>query len=262
MVQISDNMQHFSNMEDLVGYHVQLENFEGPLDLLLHLIKSDELEIWEISISRITNQYLEYLELMQAMNVEVAGDFLVMAATLMRMKSQKLLPRPVLADEDGEIPLTEEELIQRLIVYKIYKEAAATLKSREEVAGPRFPRGYAPRLPDDYKYPLQEVTLFSLVKALQQMEHKDHVAPAVHEVQMEDIRLEDQVAHVLSRLEQRQGRLKFTTLLTDDCRRLEVAVTFLAVLELARQQVVSMVQDQPFEDIWVVSREYEGAVSL
>ena len=262
MVQTAENMQHFTDMNDLIGYQIQLENFEGPLDLLLHLIKSDELEIWEISISRITNQYLEYLELMEAMNVEIAGDFMVMAATLMRMKSQKLLPRPVTADENGEVPLTEEELIQRLIVYKVYKEAAATLKKKEDVAGPRFPRGFTPRLPDDYKYPLKDVSLFTLIKALQEIDQKEKTAPPVHEVQMEEIRLEDQVAHVLSRLEQVSGKLNFTTLLSEDCRRLEVAVTFLAVLELSRQQVVSVIQDRPFEDIWVVSREYEGAVAL
>ncbi len=243
------------------NYQIQLDNFEGPMDLLLHLIKSDEVEIWEISISRITTQYLKFLDLMEAMDVEVAGEFLVMAATLMRIKSQRLLPRPPVQDENDDDLITEEDLINRLLTYKTYKEAAASLKKREEDAGPRFSRGYSPSLPGDYKYPLKEVSLFSLIKAYQEIDQRETNAPPVHEVIMEDIRLEDQVAHILSRLGEVQGRLHFSTLLSEDKPRLEIVVTFLAVLELAREQVVRIIQDKPFEDIWVESRENEGAIA-
>ncbi len=241
-----------------VSYLVRLDNFEGPLDLLLHLIKQDELEIWEISISRITRQYLEYLELMEALNIEIAGDFLVMAATLMRIKSQGLLPRPPAAGDDDE-PTTEEELIQRLLAYRLFKEVAESLRLRQEEAGPRFPRGFVPRLPDDFVYPLAEIDLFTLVKTLAEVETRDVPAPAVHHVQLEDVRLEDQVALVLRRLDEEGGRTTFNGLFGPEPRRLELAVTFLALLELARQQVVVLMQDQPFAELWITSRECVGA---
>lgn len=245
----------------LDDYLVRLDNFEGPLDLLLHLIKQDEIEIWEISISRMAQQYVEYLEMMESLNIEIAGEFLVMAATLMRIKSQGLLPRPVTDREEDDELLTEEELIQRLLTYKMFKEVADSLRKRQEEVGPRFPRGFAPRLPDDYTYPLQEVDLFALVKALQEMECRKPVEEAFHEVRLDDMRLEDQVALVLTKIEEAGGRLTFGNLFGPEPRMLEVAVTFLAVLELARQQVVVVMQDQPFEEIWIVAREYVGAVA-
>ncbi len=257
MIQIATESQVMESPPD--GYFVRLDNFEGPLDLLLHLIKQDQLEIWEISISRITRQYLEYLEVMEALNIEIAGEFLVMAATLMRIKSQGLLPRPPARDDD-DAPLTEEDLIQRLLAYKLYKEVAASLKKRQEEAGPRFPRGYRPGLPDDYVYPLQEVDLFALVAALAQMERRAPDAPPIHSVRLEDVRLEDQVALVLRELEEHQGRLTFGALFGEQPTRLEMGVTFLAVLELARQQVLTLMQDLPFTQLWIVSREYEEAV--
>jgi segregation and condensation protein A len=240
-------------------YLVRLDNFEGPLDLLLHLIKQDEVEIWEISISRMTRQYLEYLQLMEALNIEIAGDFLVMAATLMRIKSQGLLPRPPAAGDEDE-PTTEEELIQRLLAYRLFKEVAESLRRQQEDAGPRFPRGFVPRLPDDFVYPLAEVDLFTLVATLAQIEARDIPAPPVHHVQLEDVRLEDQVALVLRRLEEQGGRVTFGSLFEPEPRRLELAVTFLALLELTRQQVVVLMQDQPFAELWIMSRECEGIV--
>jgi len=242
-------------------YLVRLDNFEGPLDLLLHLIKQDEIEIWEISISRIARQYVEYLELMEALNIEIAGEFLVMAATLMRIKSQGLLPRPVIPGEGDDEPVTEEELIQRLLTYKLFKEAAGALKKRQEEAGPRFPRGHNPQLPEDYQYPLQTVDLFSLTEALRNIERRGPREETVHEVHLEDVRLEDQVAFVLSRLEETGGRVTFRGLFRPDSGRLEFAVTFLAILELARQQVITLMQDLPFTEIWIVSLETEGAVA-
>jgi len=239
------------------GYFVRLDNFEGPLDLLLHLIKQDELEIWEISISRITRQYLEYLEVMEALNIEIAGDFLVMAATLMRIKSQGLLPRPPATGGEDELS-TEEELIQRLLAYRLFKEVSEALRRRQDEAGPRFPRGFVPRLPDDFVYPLAEIDLFTLVQALAQVEARDAPVPAVHSVQLEDVRLEEQVALVLRRLEEQGGRTTFGSLFGPEPRRLELAVTFLALLELARQQVVILMQDQPFAELWIVARESEG----
>jgi len=261
MIQAAQNTQENDIMDEQNPYFVHLENFDGPMDLLLHLIKSDEVEIWEISISRITAQYLQYLEMMEAMNVEIAGEFLLMAATLMRVKSQRLLPRPPTAGDLDDELITEEDLINRLLTYKIYKEAAASLKKREEDAGPRFSRGFQPHLPDDYRYPLKEVSLYTLIKSYQEIELRDHDAPTAHEVLLEDIRLEDQVAHVLTRLGEGKGKLHFSALLSEERTRLEIVVTFLAILELAREQVLRVIQDQAFEDIWVETRDCDGAVA-
>lgn len=252
-----------SEAEELKSdYLVRLDNFEGPLDLLLHLIKADEIEIWEISISRITQQYVQYLELMEALNLEIAGEFLVMAAALMRIKSKGLLPRPITLDPEGDEPCSEEELIRKLLTYKLFKEVAGALKQRQEEAGPRFPRGFRPQLPKGYSYPLEEVDLFTLAEALRSAESTEPRPEAIHEVHIEDVRLEDQVAIVLAKLDEAGGRLTFGTLFGEAPRRIEIAVTLLAVLELARQQVVQVMQDQAFEDIWIVTREFEGAVAL
>ncbi|MCK4303259.1 MAG: segregation/condensation protein A [Candidatus Eisenbacteria sp.] len=242
-------------------YLVRMDNFEGPLDLLLHLIKQDEIEIWEVSIARITRQYVEYLELMEALNIEVASEFLLMAASLMRIKSQRLLPRPVVAGEDDDHPQTEEELIQRLLTYKLFKEAAAALQKRQEDAGPRFPRGHNPNLPDDFIYPLAEVDLFTLVKAIHEVEHRGRRREDIHAVKIEEIHLEDRVAFILSRLEETAGRVTFSRLLEPGSRRLMISVTFLAILELARQQVIQLLQDGPYEDIWIISKESAQVVA-
>jgi segregation and condensation protein A len=257
MIQVVEQPQAAGTPEG--AYRIRLDNFEGPLDLLLHLIKQDEIEIWEISISRITRQYVEYLELMEALNIEIASEFLVMAATLMRLKSQRLLPRPAAPGDDEEI-LTEEDLIGRLIAYKLFKEVAADFRRRHEETGPRFPRGHQPTLPNDYMYPLKEVDLYTLVRAFQSIETRETPPPAVHQVQLEDVRLEDQVALVLERLEKRAGRITFGEIFERRPTRMEIAVAFLAMLELARQQVVCILQDQVCGAIWIVSREVEEAV--
>jgi segregation and condensation protein A len=242
------------------GYLVCLDNFEGPLDLLLHLIHHDKMEIWEISISRITRQYLEYLERMEALNVEVAGEFLVMAATLMRLKSKRLVPRPLPEDAQGDEPLTEEELVARLLTYRMFKEAAEHLRARGEAAGPCFRRGHRPSLPDDYEYPLAEIDLFALAEVwYTAQQRREQSERAVHAVRLDDVRLEEQVAFVLDRLQAAGGRVLFSELFTTDARRLEVAVTLLAALELARQQVLELLQDDPLADLWILSRVFTEA---
>jgi segregation and condensation protein A len=240
------------------GYQVRLDNFEGPLDLLLHLIQQDEVEIWAISLARITQQYLDYLDRMRALNIEIAGEFLVMAATLMRIKSRRLLPRIEPADDDQ--PATEEELIERLLTYKSFKEAAALLRTREEETGSRFPRGYRPMLPDDYEYPLADVDLYTLIAAFNAVQSRPRAGDEpVHQVRLEDVRLEDRVAEVLSRLEAADGKLPFERLFDPGASRLEIAVTLLAILELARQQVVTLLQHLAFGEIWVFARVRESA---
>jgi len=246
----------------LPGYLIRLDNFEGPLDLLLHLIQEARIEIWEISVSEIASQYLRYLERMEAMNVEIAGEFLVMAATLMRIKSKGLLPRPAAVEAGDDEPQSEEELIQRLLTYKTFKEAAAAMAARLAAAGPRFARRFRPALSPDYELPLQEIDLYALVRALHEVEMRRRTPEAVHQVRLETVRLEDQLTFVLQRLQEGGGRLAFCDLFTAASRGVEVAVTLLAALELARQQVVLLFQDEIFGDIQLRARLFEEAAAV
>src|SRR5437870_3513400 len=168
---------------------VRLARFEGPLDLLLHLIKRDEIDIYDIPIAHITQQYLQYLELMHKLDLEVAGDFLVMAATLMRIKAKMLLPLPAV-DEEEQPGDPREELVQRLIEYRQFKEAASTLRSREDERRLVHERGMLPGEDDAGPLPLARVSLFALIDAL------NHVLsrvpePAVYEVEAEAFGVED-----------------------------------------------------------------------
>jgi len=248
------------------GHPVHLEAFEGPLDLLLHLIKKDRIEIWQISVSRITHQYLEYLATLRELNIEVAGEFLVMAATLMRIKSQNLLPRPsfLSEDEDEEAPLTREELIERLIEYRKYREAAGALSRMESVQIRRHPRGAAATLEPGYRLPLREPKLVDLAEYLGELLSRSEPA-AGHQVHLEEIKLEDQLAWVNEALEnaelfeslpeEEERGIRFHRLLRRAGLRLEVVVTFFAILELARLQRLRLWQKQALEEIWVTRRE-------
>ncbi|MGH7741717.1 MAG: segregation and condensation protein A, partial [Candidatus Eiseniibacteriota bacterium] len=144
---------------------VKLARFEGPLDLLLHLIKRDEIDIYDIPIAHITQQYLAYIELMRALDLEIAGEFLVMAATLMRIKAKMLLPLPAVGEEEDEGD-PREELVQRLIEYRQFKEAADTLKLKEGERRLLFERGMVPGEDDAGPLPLAPATLFDLLDAL------------------------------------------------------------------------------------------------
>jgi segregation and condensation protein A len=233
------------------GHPVDLEVFSGPLDLLLHLVQKERIEIWDISISRITEQYLAHLRSLEALNVEIAGEFLVMAASLMRIKSQMLLPRPVLPTEDTDgMPVTREGLIQKLLEYRRYREAAATLRTLEEQRARCLPRGFTPALPTDHLYPLREARLTDLATYLREVVRRERSAP-LHEVQLEEIRLEDQIAHIVLTLSERDAPVRFTELLRRPHLRLEWIVTFLAMLELIRQRSIVVLQEEPFGEIWI-----------
>ncbi|MBK8230536.1 MAG: segregation/condensation protein A [Candidatus Eisenbacteria bacterium] len=251
------------------GHPVRLDSFEGPLDLLLHLIKKDRIEIWQISVSRITRQYLEYIGTWQSMNIEVAGDFLVMAATLMRMKSQMLLPRPSFLTEadDDDLPLTREELIDRLIEYRRIREAAANLRALEARQAETFPRGSSLQLDPDYKLPLREPKLFDLVEYLRDV-LKPKPVPLMHQVQLEEYQLDEQMDWVLSCLRVGDGMeplpatlgapegtrgIRFDDLLRRRGALYEVVVTFLAVLELSKYQRLRSRQTEALSEIWLLA---------
>lgn len=233
------------------GHPVDLEVFSGPLDLLLHLVQKDRIEIWEISISRITEQYLGHLRSLEALNVEIAGEFLVMAATLMRMKSQMLLPRPSISEEESSsVPLTREGLIQRLLEYRRYRDAASCLRRFEEERQKTLPRGWTPSLDKDHRYPLRAARLVDLAAYLREVLGRDQEV-AQHEVQLEEIRLEEQIEHLLYMTEEHKRPLRFVELLRRPGLRLEWIVTFLAMLELMRQGRIVVLQERPLGEIWI-----------
>ena len=227
------------------AYEVKLERFEGPLDLLLHLIQRDEIDVYDIPIARITQQYLTYIELMRLLDLDVAGEFLVMAATLMRIKAKMLLPVPP-PGEDEEID-PRDELVQRLLEYRQFKEASTTLKSREEHRRLEYERGMVPGEEEAGPLPLAPATLFHLLDALNRVLSR-LPARTVMELEGEAYDIEEKIERIQSRVRV-AGRLSFETLLGECRSRLEMIVTFLALLELLKMNRLSVVQDANFGEI-------------
>ncbi len=237
---------------------VRLARFEGPLDLLLHLIKRDEIDIYDIPIAHITGQFLGYIELMRALSLEVAGEFLVMAATLMRIKAKMLLPLPASNEEEDEGD-PREELVQRLVEYRQFKEAADTLKTKEGERRLLFERGMVPGDDEAGPLPLAPATLFDLLDALNRVMSRmpDTV---VYEVQGEIYDVEDKMSLIASSAAE-EGSVSFVRLL-ERCRaRAEMIVTFMALLELIKLGRVVVVQKDAFGDIVILHRALEGTVA-
>jgi len=237
---------------------VKLARFEGPLDLLLHLIKRDEIDITDIPISHITQQYLAYIELMRALDLEVAGEFLVMAATLMRIKAKMLLPLPAVGEEEEEGD-PREELVQRLVEYRQFKEAAGTLKLREEDRRQLFERGMIPGDDEMGPLPLAPATLFDLLDALNRVMSRVP-APAVYEVEGELYDVDEKMSLIASTVAER-GSVSFVDLLLRCRVRAEMVVTFMALLELIKLGTVLVVQTENFGDITILARTPEGPES-
>jgi segregation and condensation protein A len=236
---------------------IKLARFEGPLDLLLHLIKRDEIDIYDIPIAHITQQYLGYLELMRILDLEVAGDFLVMAATLMRIKVKMLLPLPGVGGEDEDEGDPREELVQRLIEYRQFKEAAGTLKEREAERRLLHERGMVPGDDEMGPLPLATASLFDLIDALNRVMSR-LPEPAVYEVQGEVYDVEDKMQLIAS-LAAERGTMTFESLLVNCRVRIEMIVIFIALLELIKLGRISIVQTVEFGEIQIVYRPPEGS---
>ncbi len=240
-------------MEQLeIQYQVKLEQFEGPLDLLLHLIKKNEINIYDIPIALITRQYLEYLSLMKSLNLTVAGEFLVMAATLVQIKSRMLLPADETDADEDDGPDPRAELIRRLLEYKQFKEAAGQLDNRERLWREVFVREQAPPVPapSSESLVMEEVTLFDLVDAL----HSIMVRipdKRLMEITPENLTVKDRMNAILETLEGKES-VTFLSLFEDQGHRLLVIVTFLALLELTRLKLVRVFQAETFAPILVM----------
>ena len=233
------------------AYSVKLDVFEGPLDLLLFLIKRDEIDIYDIPVAHITRQYLEYVELMKVLNLEVAGEFIVMAATLIRIKARMLLPRT--ADEEEEED-PREELVQALLEYRKYKEAAGVLKGRQEEQSRWFPRtdfSFLEKLPKEEV--LVEASLYDLMSAFKKV-LDSHPQETFHTVDYPKVGIDERIEYVLNFLAQKDG-VVFTELFLDTPVKLVMVVTFMAILELIRLQKIYIRQTKHFSEIWVFKNE-------
>lgn len=229
-------------------YQVKLEIFEGPLDLLLYLIRQEELDIYDIPIARITQQYLEYLELMKALDLEIAGEFLVMAATLLKIKSKMLLPHHQEIEGEAEDP--RKDLVQQLLEYKKFKEAASRLEDREIVQRLMFPRpkgAFEKQEEAAAEPPPPEVGLYELLAAFRQVvERIDKVK--IYQLVGEDITIEERIDFILRAVQERE-QLSFGQLFANERRKLVLVVTFFALLELVRLGRVRVVQESLFGEI-------------
>jgi segregation and condensation protein A len=234
---------------------VHLPVFEGPLDLLLHLIQQNEIEITDIPIAKITRQYLETLELMRELDLEVAGEFLVMAATLMRIKARMLLPPPLTAEEEEEDP--RQGLVRQLLEYRRFKDASRELERLEGERRLRFDRGAPAQLEDPEASELLPVSLFRLLDALKNVLARQ-VPAAVHTIIAEPIRLEEAIALIETRLRERT-RLLFEELLEPFVSRLEKITAFLGLLEMLKAGLIEAAQEELFGPIWVEWRGEEAA---
>ena len=235
-------------------YGVKLDLFEGPLDLLLFLIRKDEIDIYDIPIAAITRQFLDYVELIQTLNLEQAGDFVVMAATLMKIKSRMLLPLPPSDDEEAEDP--REELVRRLLEYQRFKEAASWLEDQQEAYRDHFYRGAALDLDEvtssDEDEALRPLTLFELLAAFKQA-MVDAPKVSYHEVGRVEVTSEERAEFILDVLSRRE-RASFVDLVSG-LPRIVLIVTFIALLELVRSQRVVARQAGHAGEVWIYKKE-------
>jgi segregation and condensation protein A len=224
-----------------VTTRVQLEIFEGPLDLLLHLIKKNEVSITDIPIATITEQYLATLEVMQTFNLDVAGEFLVMAATLIHIKSRMLLPMADDEDDAEEGTDPREELVRRLLEYQRFKDAADQLERRELLTRDVFVRSVAPA--EAIPAPgFRDVSVFELLTALKRV--LDRLPKdAVHEVMLEKITVREKMTLLLDQL-RTQRKILFESLFAEVMTRMDVVVTFLAMLELVKVRAIRIFQEE------------------
>ncbi|HOP07948.1 MAG TPA: segregation/condensation protein A [candidate division Zixibacteria bacterium] len=234
---------------DKNDYRVDLAVFHGPLDLLLYLIKKEEVDIYDIPIARITRQYLRYIELMTSLNLEVAGEFILMAATLIRIKTRLLLPRD---ENDTEEPDLRDELIMALVEYRKFKEAGEILREKALIEE----QNYVPPSPvgtvENYIDEIPDVQLWDLISAFNDA-LKARRDELVHEVVPEDVSVEERMTVILKSLRSAEYAT-FLQLFADVPRRIVAVVTFIALLELARNRRITIMQSMPFAQM----RVYRG----
>jgi segregation and condensation protein A len=243
----------------VVDYKVQLDVFHGPLDLLLYLVKHEEVDVLDIPIARIADQFNAYLGVLEMVDVDWAGDFLVMAATLMEIKSKMLLPREegtALEEEDPRL-----ELVKQLIEYKKYKEAASLLDAQAQKHLLRVPRApiERPGPPDPTQQPLRRVELWDLVSAFGRLV-RETAALQPRQIVMDDTPQSVHMARIEEQLA-REGRVPFVRIFTPPLTRGRLLGLFLAILELIKMGKIQAEQGDLFEEIWLAPKRSEPATA-
>ena len=245
----------------------KLETFEGPLDLLLHLIDKAEIDIHEVSISEITIQYMDYLHAMQELELEVTSEFLVMAATLLAMKSKQLLPKPPVFEEEDYSDWEDyeldprDELIQKLIEYRKYKQIAEQLRDKEldrSLVFSREPEDMTPFLKDRQVNPVEGLHVSDLIKAFQKALRRAARRNIIATVHRDEISVKDRIADIVQVLRKFET-VRFSKLIRTNMNRHEIVVTFLAILELMKMKHIRCFQHELFEDIVI---HWRGEASL
>ena len=240
-------MDHETQFTENAPYQVRLETFEGPLDLLLHLIHKNEVDIFNIPIAMITEQYLEYLKLMKVLNLDIAGEYLLMASTLLYIKSKMLLPTPSEEEEEeGEDPRTE--LTRRLLEYQKYKEAASELERRPMLDRDVFIRSAPPESDDPEEGERLEASLFDLIEAFRKILERVKFE-TFHEVVLDRLTVEEKVQEILFLLQREKRSMAFHLLFPEEASRRVIIITFLAILELVKMKQVRIFQLAHFEPI-------------
>ena len=239
------------------GYTIRLPQFEGPFDLLLFFIERDELDIQDIPIAKITNDFLDYLHTMERMNIDLAGEFILVAATLCRIKARMLLPRKQLDEQGNEID-PRQELVDRLMEYKRYKSVLDEMRALEEDRARKTTRGnvsdelqkIATRALVDSE--LESLTLFRLLKAFERvMQRFENATPRmVHQIARFSYTVEEQQLFILSRIPE-GGRADFKTVFRECANRIHAIITFLALLELLNMQRVQILPGTGVNSFWL-----------
>jgi segregation and condensation protein A len=245
-------------------YQVKIDTFEGPLDLLLHLINRLEIDIYDIPMSEITDQYLNYIKTMKELHLDVASEYLVMAATLLAIKSKMLLPKheEIILEDDMDMNYEEDprdELVERLIEYRKYKEAAEDLKNLEEERNLMFskPPSDLSELSKDIQVERVElnVTIYDMLGALQKMlRRKKLQKPLATKIARQEISIEKRMEEILVELKSFKGRKSFYELFPFPQKE-HIVISFLAILELMKRQEIHIEQEKNFAEIFVMSLE-------
>lgn len=229
-------------------YKIKLQQFEGPLDLLLFFIKRDELNIYDIPISQITKEFLDYVNLIKLLDLEVAGDFILMASTLMHIKVRMLLPREI--DEHGEEIDPRADLIKALLEYKKYKEVAEDLTFFESNQRKLAFRGNyskdSAEAPPEFDVLLKNISVYDLAKAFKKAIDEVKSVP-IHEVKKLNVSIDEMIKIVLDKIKQ-MGEIHFLSLIHGMKEKIRIVVTFIALLELAKMQLITIKESTEFND--------------
>jgi len=244
----NENLNLVSDSSEGTEVTIKLDAFEGPLDLLLHLIKTEEIDIWNIPIARITKQYLEYIQIMRDLNINVAGEWLLMAATLIYIKSRMLLPPdPTTGAQEETQEDPRKELVYQLLEHQKFKNAAQMLYTREEIESSVWHN--PPQEAAEDKKEVVAVTLFDLVKAFHEIVQRFEAQRAM-ELTGEEVSIEQKIEDI-RRLFLVHDTLLFSTFFAEARSKRHLIVTFLALLELVRLREIWIYQKKAFDEIYI-----------